>query len=110
MMGGNLIAIYAHARDLPYVSSLMRRYNTPAKIRETLELGEQNGITAINPWVMDDNSQLFEHRKNGGKLQWVAQVRLSQLSGGEGGFAQVDQGAATIPRLTPATAGSVFNQ
>ena len=58
-MGGNLIAGWAHSRDLPYVSTLMRQYNTPAKIRQTLELGEQNGITAINSWVMDDNAQIF---------------------------------------------------
>jgi hypothetical protein len=112
MMGGNLIASYAHARDLPYVSSLMRRYNTPAKIRETLELGEQNGITAINTWVMDDNSQIFEHWKNGGKMQWVAQVRLSQMSGSEGGFAQVDQainqGAVAI-HLTGDTAENLLD-
>src|SRR5512133_3540969 len=44
-MGGNLIGGWAHARDLSYVSPLMRRYNTPAKIRQTLEIAEQNGIT-----------------------------------------------------------------
>src|ERR1041384_3511969 len=59
MMGGNLIGGWSHSRDLAYVSMLMRRYNTPAKVRETLESGEANGITAINTWVMDDNSQIF---------------------------------------------------
>jgi hypothetical protein len=96
MMGGNLIGGWSHARDLSYVSMLMRRYNTPAKVRETLELGEANGITAINTWVMDDNSQIFEHWKSGGKMQWFAQVRLD--SGG--GFSQIqkaiDQGATGI--------------
>jgi hypothetical protein len=53
IMGGNLIAGCAHSRDLPYISTLMRRYNTPAKIRETLELGERNGITAINTYALD---------------------------------------------------------
>ena len=95
-MGGNLIAGYAHSRDLPYVSTLMRRYNTPAKIRETLELGEANGVTAINSWVQDDNSQIFDHWKNGGKLKWFSQVRLDA----NGGFSQiqkaVDQGAVAI--------------
>src|SRR6476659_553975 len=81
MMGGNLIAGWSHSRDLPYVSTLMRRYNTPAKIRETLELGEGNGITAINTWVMDDNSQIFDHWKNGGKMRWFAQVRLDAGGG-----------------------------
>jgi hypothetical protein len=93
MMGGNLIAGWAHSRDLPYVSILMRRYNTPEKIRQTLELGEQNGITAVNTWVMDDNSQIFDHWKNGGKMQWISQVRLDA----GGGYSQIqkaiDQGA-----------------
>src|SRR5690242_15403790 len=48
MLGGNLISGWSHSRDLSYVSPLMRRYNTEAKIRETLEIAEANGITAIN--------------------------------------------------------------
>lgn len=96
ILGGNLLAGYAHSRELTYVSTLMRRYNTPQKIRETLELAEANGITAINSWVQDDNSQIFEHWKNGGKLKWIAQTRLD--SGG--GFGQVqraiDEGAIAI--------------
>jgi len=96
MMGGNLIAGWSHSRDLPYVSNLMRNYNTPSKIRQTLELGESRGITAINTWVMDDNSQIFDHQKNGGKMQWFSQVRLDP----DGGFTQirkaVDQGAVGI--------------
>src|SRR6476659_6434359 len=63
ILGGNLLAGYAHSRDLPYVSTLMRRYNTPQKVLETLELAERNGIGAINTWVQDDNSQLFAHWK-----------------------------------------------
>src|SRR5262249_5394050 len=90
IMGGNLIGGWAHSRDLSYVSTLMRRYNTPAKIRETLELGEENGITAINTWVMDDNSGLFEHWKNGGKMQWISQVRLDAA----GGFSQIQRAIA----------------
>jgi hypothetical protein len=100
IMGGNLVAGYAHARELNYVSTLMRRYNTPQKIRETIELGERNGITAMESWVMDDNSPLFDHWKNGGKMQWIAQVRLGQMWGNEGGYMQVDkavdQGAVAI--------------
>jgi hypothetical protein len=108
MMGGNLIGGYAHSRDLPYVSTLMRRYNTPEKIRQTLELGEQNGITAINTWVMQDNSQIFEHWKNGGKIKWISQVRLDA----DGGYSQVDkaigQGAVAI-HLTGDTAEGLLD-
>jgi hypothetical protein len=96
MMGGNLIGGWAHSRDLTYVSTLMRRYNSPAKIRETLELGEQQGLNVINTWVMDDNSQIFQHWKNGGKIKWFAQARLDA----QGGFSQIkraiDEGAVGV--------------
>ena len=112
IMGGNLIAGYAHARELSYVSTLMRRYNTPQKIRQTIELGEQNGITAIESWVMDDNSLLFDHWKNGGKIQWIAQFRLGQMWGSEGGFSQIDkaidQGAVAL-HLTGDNAESLLD-
>jgi hypothetical protein len=108
MMGGNLIAGWSHSRDLPYVSTLMRRYNTPAKIRETLESGESNGITAINTWVMDDNSQIFDHWKAGGKMKWFAQARLDA----GGGFSQIqkaiDEGAVGV-HLTGDTAEGLLN-
>ena len=109
MMGGNLIAGWSHSRDLSYVSTLMRRYNSPSKIRETLELGESNGITAINTWVMDDNSQIFEHWKAGGKMKWFAQTRLDA----GGGFSQIqraiDQGAVGV-HLTGDAAESLLAQ
>ncbi len=96
IMGGNLISGWSHSRDLSYVSTLMRRYNTAAKIRETLELAEVNGITAINTYVMDDNSQIFDHWKRGGKMKWFAQVRLDS----SGGYSQIqkaiDEGATGV--------------
>jgi hypothetical protein len=95
-LGGNLIGGWAHARELSYVSTLMRRYNTPAKIRETLELAEQNGINAFNTWVMDDNSQLFDHWKAGGKIQWFAQAR-PDAGGGFSKFQRaIDEGAVGV--------------
>lgn len=96
MLGGNLIGGYAHARELTYVGALMRRYNTEAKIRETLELAETHGINAINTWVMQENATLFAHWRNGGRMKWFAQVRLDA----GGGYSQIqkaiDQGAAGV--------------
>jgi len=87
----------------------MRRYNTPAKIRETLELGESQGITAINTYVMDDNAQIFDHWKAGGKIKWFAQARMDA----EGGFSQfqraIDQGATGIHMNGDASEG-LLNQ
>lgn len=109
ILGGNLIGGWAHSRDLPYVSMLMRQYNTPAKVRQTLELAEANGITAINTWVMDDNSQIFEHWKAGGKMKWFAQARPDAA----GGFSQlqraVDEGAVGI-HLTGDAAEGLLRQ
>lgn len=96
MLGGNLMGGYSHSRDLAYVSMLMRRYNTEAKIRETLELAEAQGITAMNSYVMQENSHLFNHWKGGGKIKWFAQVRLDA----DGGYSQihkaVDEGATGV--------------
>jgi hypothetical protein len=74
----------------------MRQYNTEAKIRQTLELAETHGINAINTWVMQDNSALFNHWKAGGKIKWFSQARLDPT----GGFSQIqraiDEGAVAV--------------
>jgi hypothetical protein len=109
ILGGNLIGGWSHSRDLTYVSTLMRRYNTDAKIRETLELAEAHGVTAINTWVMQENSHLFNHWKRGGKMKWIAQVRLDA----GGGYSQIqkaiDEGAAGI-HITGDTAESLLTE
>ena len=96
MLGGNLISGYSHARDLGYVAPLMRFYNTPAKIRETLETAEANGINVINTFVTDDISALDEHWKNGGKMKWIAQVGAGDASGCPHIQLAVDRGATGI--------------
>jgi hypothetical protein len=96
IIGGNLIGGYSHSRDLAYVSTLMRRYNSDAKIRETLELAEAHGITAINTHVTQENSFIFNHWKCGGKMKWFAQIHADAA----GGYSQiqraVDEGATGI--------------
>jgi hypothetical protein len=61
---------------------------------------------------MDDNSQLFAHWKNGGKMQWIAQVRLDQTSDSQRGFSQIqkaiDEGAVAI-HLTGDVAESLLD-
>ncbi len=61
MLGGNLVAGYAHSRDLAYVAELMKRYNTEARILQTLELAESHGINAINLSIWDNVSFLQKH-------------------------------------------------
>jgi hypothetical protein len=89
MLGGNLISGYAHARDLDYVAHLMKRYNTDAKVIETLELAERQGINVLNSWVRDGIPQLEQHWRNGGRMKWIAQARVNA----DGGLDQFKQAA-----------------
>ena len=73
--GGNLISGYAHSRNLVYVSQLMKHYFTDDKVIETWEVCEQAGVNTIVTIINDHTLRLIKrHRKNGGKLQWLAQM------------------------------------
>jgi hypothetical protein len=80
--GGNLINGFAHARDLIYVSSLLRHYFTDEKIMETWEQCEENGIntmisTVNSPHANGNDPTIRVINKywneRGGKIQWLAQ-------------------------------------
>ncbi len=47
IMGGNLIGGFTHARDLIYISKLVKTYHTDEKVMQTLALGEKCGMNAI---------------------------------------------------------------
>lgn len=106
--GGNLINGFAHARDLIYVSSLLRSYFTDEKIMQTWELCEQNGINTMistidDPYAggNDPTARVINKYWNerGGKIQWLAQcfpesddlftkVRMAIDGGAQGAFIQ----------------------
>ncbi len=72
--GGNLIGGWAHSRDLIYVSSLFRAYNTEKKIYETLMLAEEAGIDTINIGFAS-NPLLWKYKKaTGSKIKVITQV------------------------------------
>jgi len=80
LLGGNLLTHYTHGRDLNYTYRLAAHYNTPAKIIETLAIAEQNGINTLSVHTANNYSAwqpggvihtLQQHRKNGGKMQWI---------------------------------------
>jgi uncharacterized membrane protein YphA (DoxX/SURF4 family) len=74
VMGGNLIGGWAHARDLLYVSSLFRAYNTERKVFETLILAEKAGINTINIGFAS-NELLAKYKKiTGSRLKVISQV------------------------------------
>lgn len=96
--GGNLIAGFAHSRDLIYVSELLRRYFTDAKVLETLELCEANGINTTILRLDDDTLRILKAywKDRGGKIQWIAQVEIKESELASQIQQAVDHGAVGV--------------
>ncbi len=74
ILGGNLIGGWAHSRDLIYVPSLFKAYNTENKVYETLMLAEKAGINTINIGF-PSNPLIAKYKKiTGSKLKVISQV------------------------------------
>ncbi|MFA5192107.1 MAG: hypothetical protein WA117_11265 [Verrucomicrobiia bacterium] len=72
ILGGNLLTRYHHGRDLGYIRKLVQSYNTDSKVRETIELAEASGINTLSVNITPAVCRtLNDHRKNGGKIQWI---------------------------------------
>jgi len=72
ILGGNLLTRVQHAHGLKYVQKLVRSYNSDTKVRETIELAEASGINTLSVNVTPAICKVLnEHRKNGGKIQWI---------------------------------------
>jgi len=93
--GGNLISGFAHSRDLIYVSDLLRKYFTDDKVMETFEICEETGInTAI--LRLDEHCIRIMNKywnNRGGKLQWIAQVKMPSDDPLSDAKAAIDNGA-----------------
>jgi hypothetical protein len=73
--GGNLVAGFAHARDLIYVSSMIKNYFTDEKVIETLWLYEACGINTTTMRTDEQTLRILnKYWKRGGKIQWLAQT------------------------------------
>jgi hypothetical protein len=80
IVGGNLLSGFAHSRDLIYVSPLLRRYFTDDKVCDTFELCEEHGINTAIVRVDSQTLRIWKKYRSerGGKLQWIAQVKLTE--------------------------------
>lgn len=72
ILGGNLIGGWAHARDLIYVSSLVKAYHHRAKVFETFQIAEACGVNTIltNPLLCDVIGDYW--KSTGGKIQFIS--------------------------------------
>ena len=73
--GGNLISGWAHSRDLQYVPSLMRAYNTEEKVMDTLQLLEEFGVNTLiaDPRKNVKGVLARYWKERGGRMQWIAE-------------------------------------
>ena len=78
IMGGNMIVGYAHSRDLLYVSSLFKAYNTDRKVFETISLCEQAGINCINSSFVAMPRILRYRKLTGSKIKIIVQVHINE--------------------------------
>jgi uncharacterized membrane protein YphA (DoxX/SURF4 family) len=80
ILGGNLMNGFAHARDLMYVSSLVKVYHTVDKVLETLWISEQCGMNALVLNTHNGGHFVEEYQKrNVGRMQFIAQCRAGDL-------------------------------
>lgn len=93
LLGGNLLTHFTHSRELRYVYNLAKRYNTDEKILHTLALAEQHGInTLVIHNVPATMNILVEHRRRGGKMQWITCTAHALAKGDLNAFSrQIDE-------------------
>ncbi|MBN2475549.1 MAG: DoxX family protein [Pirellulales bacterium] len=72
ILGGNLIGGWAHARDLIYVSKLVKAYHHREKVFGTFQLAEACGVNTIitNPLLCDIIGDYW--KSTGGKIQFIS--------------------------------------
>jgi hypothetical protein len=74
ILGNNLIGGWAHSRDLIYVPSLFKAYNTERKVFETIELAEKAGVNMMQ-MVTQQYPMFVKYRKLvSEKMQTMFQV------------------------------------
>lgn len=78
ILGGNLMGGGSHGRDLIYLPSLMKAYNTDRKVLETLELAERAGINTS--LLSTGNMPLFNKYRElaSAKMQVICQVYMQK--------------------------------
>ena len=94
ILGGNLIGGWAHARDLIYVSKLVKAYHHRDKIFETFLLAEKCGINAFltNPVLCGVINDYW--RRDIGGIKFISDCGGANLT--EGIMKSVDNGASAL--------------
>jgi hypothetical protein len=75
-IGCNQVSGYAHCRDLNYVSTLMRQYQTEERVLDTWQRCEEQGINTVLSDPFEKPVQIMKRyrKERGGKIQWISEV------------------------------------
>ncbi|HOX39125.1 MAG TPA: DoxX family protein [Candidatus Brocadiia bacterium] len=98
ILGGNLIGGWAHARDLIYVSKLVKAYHHRDKVFETFLLAEKCGVNAIltNPILCEVINEYW--KRDIGRIKFISDcggadvLEKAQMSADRGAAACYIQG------------------
>jgi hypothetical protein len=73
ILGGNLVNLFTHSRDLRYVDQLAAQYHTDDRVLQTLATAEEHGINTMSLSNRERAMALLKrHRtERGGKMQWI---------------------------------------
>ena len=91
IMGGNLIGGWAHARDLMYVSELVKAYHTRDKIVATFKMGEACGINCYLGHHSHIGIMTDYWEKADGSMHYIA-----DCSSLDGALDCIDKGASAV--------------
>ncbi|MCL2119186.1 MAG: hypothetical protein FWH27_12245 [Planctomycetaceae bacterium] len=103
ILGGNLIGGWAHARDLIYVSDLVRAYHTKEKIYETFQLAEACGINTFLTTPGIGRMLTAYREQTGGKMQLISDTGMGEKLADDGVKFSIDSGASLIYMIGEAT-------
>ncbi len=91
IMGGNLIGGWAHARDLMYVSDLVKAYHTRDKIIATFKMGEACGVNCYLGHHSHIGIMTDYWEKADGSMHYIA-----DCSSLDGALECVEKGASAV--------------
>lgn len=103
ILGANIITHHIHARDLEFVRSLGRRYNSDEKVLETFQEAERQGITAFMTHHEERVVRLFTKYRDelGGKMAWIVAPSPSESK-------DVDSFTRTVEALVDLGADALY--
>jgi hypothetical protein len=73
ILGGNLVNLFMHSRDLRYVNQLAEHYHSDERVLQTFATAEENGVNTISLSNRVRAMSLLKRHRNEhkGKMQWI---------------------------------------